>query len=217
MLLSWFAFNEVNIHASMRRRADIKQRTWSETKTILNCYSPDWIWYILAHVAKRHCCSCCGGLNPDARVASQKRRKIQLTWLIYAELDCADLSLKVSSAAFSISKPKGLSSSAKSLVQLGNTFTQSGCGCLKKCLQLSKLLPLPSHKLHTFPRIHKKKKQKKRYSPDIFWPDWPNLNGLHSDRSFIRNNRFFACGTSQTTSKKPMGCYIKDSHKLSLV
>ena len=52
------------------------------------------------------------------------------------------------------------SSSAKSLVQLGNTFTQSGCGCLKKCLQLSKLLPLPSHKLHTFPKIHKKKKKK---------------------------------------------------------
>ena len=51
----------------------------------------------------------------------------------------------------------GLSSSAKSLVQLGNTFTQSGCGCLKKCLQLSKLLPLPSHKLHTFPKIHKNK------------------------------------------------------------
>ena len=47
-----------------------------------------------------------------------------------------------------------LSSSAKSLVQLGNTFTQSGCGCLKKCLQLLKLLPLPSHKLHTFPKIH---------------------------------------------------------------
>ena len=55
-----------------------------------------------------------------------------------------------------------LSSSAKSLVQLGNTFTQSGCGCLKKCLQLSKLLPLPSHKLHTFPKIHKKKKKKRR-------------------------------------------------------
>ena len=50
-----------------------------------------------------------------------------------------------------------LSSSAKSLVQLGNTFTQSGCGCLKKCLQLSILLPLPSHKLHTFPKTHKKK------------------------------------------------------------
>ena len=53
-----------------------------------------------------------------------------------------------------------LSSSAKSLVQLGNTFTQSGCGCLKKCLQLSKLLPLPSHKLHTFPKIYKKTKKK---------------------------------------------------------
>ena len=52
---------------------------------------------------------------------------------------------------------KGLSSSAKSLVQLGNTFTQSDCEGLKKCLQLSKLLPLPSHKLHTFPKIHKKK------------------------------------------------------------
>ena len=48
---------------------------------------------------------------------------------------------------------KGLSSSVKSLVQLGNTFTQSGCGCLKKCLQLSILLPLPYHKLHTFPKI----------------------------------------------------------------
>ena len=52
----------------------------------------------------------------------------------------------------------GESSSAKSLVQLGNTFNQSGCGCLKKCLQLSILLPLPSHKLHTFPKNHKKKK-----------------------------------------------------------
>ena len=52
---------------------------------------------------------------------------------------------------------EGLSSSAKSLVQLGNTFTQSGCGCLKKCLQLSILLPLPSHKLHTYPKTHKKK------------------------------------------------------------
>ena len=50
-------------------------------------------------------------------------------------------------------------SSAKSLVQLGNNFTQSGCECLKKCLQLSKLPPLPSHKLHTFPKFHKKKKQ----------------------------------------------------------
>ena len=29
---------------------------------------------------------------------------------------------------------------AKSLVQLANTFTQSGYGCLKKCLQLSILL-----------------------------------------------------------------------------
>ena len=43
--------------------------------------------------------------------------------------------------------------------KLENTFTQSGCGCLKKCLQLSKLLPLPSHKLHTFPKTHKKKKR----------------------------------------------------------
>ena len=42
-------------------------------------------------------------------------------------------------------------------VQLGNTFTQSGCGCLKKCLQLSILLPLPSHELHPLPKIHKKK------------------------------------------------------------
>ena len=53
---------------------------------------------------------------------------------------------------------EGLSSSVKSLVQLGNTFiTQSSCGCLKKCLQLSILLPLPSHKFHTYPKIHKKK------------------------------------------------------------
>ena len=56
-------------------------------------------------------------------------------------------------------RPTVLSKSAKSLVQLGNTFTQSGGGCLKKCLQLSLLLPLPSNKLHTFPKIHKKKKQ----------------------------------------------------------
>ena len=43
----------------------------------------------------------------------------------------------------------------KVVVQLGNTFTQSGCGCLIKCLQLSMLLPLPSHKLHTFPKSFK--------------------------------------------------------------
>ena len=54
----------------------------------------------------------------------------------------------------------GISRSAKSSVQLGNTSTQSGGGCLKKYLQLSLLLPLPSHKLHTFPKIHKKKKKK---------------------------------------------------------
>ena len=48
---------------------------------------------------------------------------------------------------------RGGLSSAKSLVQLGNTFTQSGGGCLKKCLQLSLLHPLPSHKFHTFPKI----------------------------------------------------------------
>ena len=55
---------------------------------------------------------------------------------------------------------KGLSSSAKSLVQLGNTFIQSGCGCLKKCLQLSKLLPLPSHKFSThFQKSTQKKKK----------------------------------------------------------
>ena len=53
-----------------------------------------------------------------------------------------------------------LSSSAKSLVQLGNTLTQSGCGCLKKYLQLSILLPLSSHKLHTFPKIHTQKEKK---------------------------------------------------------
>ena len=58
---------------------------------------------------------------------------------------------------------QGLSSSAKSLVQLGNTFTQSGCGCLKKCLQLSILLPLPSYKLRTIPKIHKKKKKAGEY------------------------------------------------------
>ena len=40
-----------------------------------------------------------------------------------------------------------------------------------------------------------------------------NLNGLHSDKGFIRNNQFFDCGTSQTTKKKPMGSYIKYSHK----
>ena len=55
---------------------------------------------------------------------------------------------------------EGLSTSAKSLVQLEKTFiTQSSCGCLKKCLQLSILLPLPFHKLHTYPKIHKKKKK----------------------------------------------------------
>ena len=59
---------------------------------------------------------------------------------------------------------KDQSRSAKSLVQLGNTFTQSGCGCLKECLQLSKLLPLPSHKLHTFPKTHKKKKNQNNYN-----------------------------------------------------
>ena len=48
-----------------------------------------------------------------------------------------------------------LSSSAKNLVQLGNTFiTQSSCGCLKKCLQLSIL----SQKLHTYPKKSTKKK-----------------------------------------------------------
>ena len=25
-----------------------------ETKTILNCFLPDWIWYVRAHVEKRH-------------------------------------------------------------------------------------------------------------------------------------------------------------------
>ena len=58
------------------------------------------------------------------------------------------------------------SSSAKSLVQLVNTFTQSGGGCSKKCLQLSLLLPLPSHKLHTFPKIHKKKKAGNTFEKD---------------------------------------------------
>ena len=62
-------------------------------------------------------------------------------------------------------KKKGLSSSAKSLVQLGNTFNQSGCGCLKKCLQLSILLPLPSRRLHTFPKNHKKKKKYQSFGP----------------------------------------------------
>ena len=49
-----------------------------ETKTISNCLSPDWILYVRAQVEKRHCCSRCGDLTFDARVASQKRRKRQL-------------------------------------------------------------------------------------------------------------------------------------------
>ena len=68
-----------------------------------------------------------------------------------------------------------LSSSAKSLVQLGNTFTQSGCGCLKKCLQLSTLLPLPSHKLHTFPKTTKKKKFGFVQCGQESCPVWPRV------------------------------------------
>ena len=82
-------------------------------------------------------------------------------------------------------KPLRFVQSAKSLVQLGNTFNyrikrlklsniENNCDMLcsvcssylcnkktttagKKCPQLSLQLPLPSHKLHTFPKIHKKK------------------------------------------------------------
>ena len=48
-------------------------------------------------------------------------------------------------------------------------------------------------------------------------PNWTNLNGLNSDKGFTRNNQFFTSGTSQKTSEKPMGSYIKDSYKLSLI
>ena len=43
-----------------------------ETKTILNCFSPDWICYVRTHVEKRHGYSRCGGLTTDTIVASQK-------------------------------------------------------------------------------------------------------------------------------------------------
>ena len=84
-------------------------------------------------------------------------------------------------------------SSAKSLVQLGNTFTQSSCGCLKKCLQLSKLLPLPSHKLCTFPKIHKKKKVQ------FGQESCPAGEYLHSEQLWMLEKVFAALNTTPTT------------------
>ena len=52
-----------------------------ETKTILNCFLPDWIWYMLALIEKKAWLvgySRSGGLTSDARAASRKKRKIQL-------------------------------------------------------------------------------------------------------------------------------------------
>ena len=38
-----------------------------ETKTILNCFSPDWIWLVRAHIETRYCCNRCDGLTQGRR------------------------------------------------------------------------------------------------------------------------------------------------------
>ena len=46
-----------------------------ETKTILNCFLPEWIWCVRAHIEKRHGYSRGDGLTFDARVSAEKGAK----------------------------------------------------------------------------------------------------------------------------------------------